>query len=391
MPSTYVRALLGVLVLVLAMGCAHVPPHVSLPALDIDDPSFAATISGHAETAPVPGNRLDVLLNGDQIFPAKLQAIAAAKKTITFAQYVFEEGSPAMDTARALAERCRAGVEVNVLLDAVGAIGLPAEYRQIMEDAGCRVEMYRPLASFALDRLNNRNHRRILVVDGRVGFTGGSGTSGKWAGNGHMDGHWRDTDVRLEGPVVAQLQGAFSENWLEATGIALGGEDYFPSPLEPKGRVEAQVVRSSPAGGSTAIYTMFLLAIAAAQRSIHITNPYFVPDDKMVDTLIEETGDVLGPFDLAALPIGSYMPREIARPVHLSPEEAVQASIDLRAAHFVGIHWGTFALAREPYDEAPKHVAAEVASAPCSRHRLDSRAGTDSHLVGRLARRDVNV
>jgi cardiolipin synthase len=286
MTSLLVRLAAAWLLVASAAGCGRVPPHLVLPALDIEEPSFISTVSAYAGTSALPGNRLEVLLNGDQIFPAKLRAIAAAKKTINFAQYVFEQGEPAAQTSRALAERCRAGVEVNVLLDAVGAFEIPSEYRQTMEEAGCRVEMYRPLRPLTLDRFNNRNHRRILVVDGRIGFTGGSGTSGKWAGNGRVKDHWRDTDVRVEGPVVEQLQGAFAENWLEATGIALGGPGYFPR-LESKGTIEAQAVRSSPAGGSTAIYTMFLLAIASAQRSIHITNPYFVPDDKMMDTLVD--------------------------------------------------------------------------------------------------------
>src|SRR5262249_49776559 len=152
---------------------------------------------------------------------------------------------PSVDVANALAERCRAGLRVNVLLDAVGSLSIPAEYRQMMVNAGCRVENFRPIGPFGLDRVNNRNHRRILVVDGRVGLTGGAGTSGKWGGNGRMPGHWRDTDVRVEGPVVEQLQGAFAENWLEATGIAIGGEDYFPR-LQGRGTVSAQAVRSSP-------------------------------------------------------------------------------------------------------------------------------------------------
>ncbi len=188
--------------------------------------------------------------------------------------------------ARAFAERCRAGVRVNVLLDAIGALALPEEYRQIMLGGGCRLETFRPLSPFAVDRVNYRNHRRVLVADGRVGITGGSGTSGKWSGDGKTQDHWRDTDVLVEGPVVEQLQGAFVENWLEATGVALGGKDYFPHPVEPKGHVMAQAVRSSPAGGSAAMYTMFLLAMASARQSIYITNPYFLPDDKMIDTLV---------------------------------------------------------------------------------------------------------
>ena len=161
-----------------------------------------------------------------------------------------------------------------------------------MTRAGCQVFTFRPLSPlvalspFGFGKSNNRNHRRILVVDGRVGFTGGMGVSPKWLGNGRTEGHWRQTDVRLEGPVVASLQGAFVESWLEATGQVLGGAPYFP-PLSRRGSVVAQVVRSSPADGSFSMYTMFLLAISSARRSIYLTNPYFLPDDRMIRTLIE--------------------------------------------------------------------------------------------------------
>lgn len=270
-------------------GCGYVQPHLKLPtpALPIDHPSFRSALVGYTGGAVVGGNKVDVLLNGEQIFPAKLAAIRGARRTITFAQYVFEEGAPAADTAQALAERCRAGVKVHVLLDAVGSLLMPYQYRQWMMEAGCEVADYRPLAPWTIDRANYRNHRRVLVVDGRVGITGGSGTSGKWSGDGKQEGRWRDTDIRVEGPVVQQLQGAFAENWLEATGVALGGADYFPWPVGPRGTMDAQVVRSSPAGGSVAMYTMFLLAIASARQSIYITNPYFVPDDKMIEALVE--------------------------------------------------------------------------------------------------------
>ncbi len=275
------------LLLTVVTGCAGVPPHLELPTLDIKQPAFAATLGAYTGTTVVGGNRVEILLNGEEIFPAKLTTIRKARRTINYAQYVFEDGEPAKEIAAALAERCRAGVKVNVLLDSVGALAMPAQLREEMTSAGCRVENYRPLSPFAIDRVNYRNHRRILVVDGMVGVTGGSGISGKWSGNGRQQGHWRDTDVLLEGPVIEQLQGAFAENWLEATGVAIGGPEYFPRRrLDSKGTVDAQVVRSSPAGGSTAMYTMFLLALASARRSIHITNPYFVPDDKMINTLI---------------------------------------------------------------------------------------------------------
>ena len=274
--------------LVIAVGCSRVTPHLELPHLETRQPAFAATLGGYSGTPVVPGNRVDILLNGQEIFPTKLGMIRSARRTINYAQYVFESGKPAEEIAAALSERCRAGIQVNVLLDAVGALAMPGQLRTEMTEAGCRVETFRPLRPFTLDRFNYRNHRRILVVDGVVGVTGGSGISGKWSGNGKEAGHWRDTDVRIEGPVVEQLQGAFAENWLEATGVAIGGPAYFPRRrLDYKGDVDAQVVRSSPAGGSSAMYTVFLLALSSAQRSIHITNPYFVPDEKMMSTLLD--------------------------------------------------------------------------------------------------------
>ena len=277
---------IGMLALAIA-GCGHHQTVLQLPVLEVGHSTFAATLSAYTGAAVVNGNRVEILLNGDEIFPAKLRAIRSARKTINYAQYVFEEGQPSAEVSAALAERCRAGVTVNVLIDAVGAFALPEEYRREMVEAGCRLESFRPLSPFAIDRVNNRSHRRILVVDGLVGITGGSGTSGKWGGDGKTENHWRDTDVRIEGPVIEQLQGAFAENWLEATGIALGGPAYFPAPFEPKGNVAAQAVRSSPAGGSVAMYTMFLLAMASAQQSVYITNPYFLPDSKMIDTLVK--------------------------------------------------------------------------------------------------------
>jgi cardiolipin synthase len=280
------RAVTAAVLVPLLAGCAHHQPVLQLPRLEVGHATFAATVAAYTGSALVGGNRVEILLNGDHIFPAKLRLIRSARKTINYAQYVFEEGQPAADIARAFAERCRAGVRVNVLLDALGALALPEEYRQIILGGGCRLETFRPLSPFAIDRVNYRNHRRVLVVDGRVGITGGSGTSGKWSGDGKTQDHWRDTDVLVEGPVVEQLQGAFAENWLEATGVALGGMDYFPQPVDSKGQVIAQAVRSSPAGGSAAMYTMFLLAMASARHSIFITYPYFLPDDTMIDTLV---------------------------------------------------------------------------------------------------------
>src|SRR5262245_25677178 len=279
------------LLLVLGLtACSRVTPHIALPDLRLGEPSFFPTLEAYASAPIVGRNGVDLLLNGEEIFPAMLDAIKAARKSITYAQYYYEDGPIARELAEAFAERCRAGIESHILLDAFGALDMPSEYSELMKAAGCHVSSFRPLSPLAWDRSNKRLHRRILVIDGQIGFTGGSGVSRKWMGNGRIEGHWRDTDVRVRGPVVECLQGAFAESWLEATGVVLGGEAYFPRPLQPSGEAYAQVVRSSPAGGSFAMYTTFLLAISSAQRSIFITNPYFVPDGRMEEALLAAVG-----------------------------------------------------------------------------------------------------
>jgi cardiolipin synthase len=279
---------LALAVLLLAVsGCAaRVHPHLALPPVSLGDPAFFPTMEAYTVTPIVPGNAVEVLLNGEEIFPAMVEAIRGARRTITYAQYYYEEGPVARQVAEALAERCRVGVGVNILLDAFGTSAMPGAYLELLQRSGCHVAFFRPPTLLGWWRVNYRNHRRILVVDGRVGFTGGSGVSRKWMGNGRTAHHWRDTDVSVRGPVVEDLQGAFAENWLETTGVVLGGEAYFPRPLEAVGEVPAQVVRSSPAGGGFAMYTMFLLAIASARRSVFITNPYFVPDAAMEQALV---------------------------------------------------------------------------------------------------------
>jgi cardiolipin synthase len=276
----------AIVCLAVGAGCARVQPHVSLPALRLGEPSFFPTLEAYAGAPIVGGNTVEILLNGEQIFPAVLAGIHSAQRTITYAQYYYADGPVARDIAEALAERCRAGVGVNVLLDAFGSLGIPGEYLAIMRASGCHVVWFRPLSQYVFRRYYHRNHRRILVVDGRVGFTGGAGVSRKWMGNGRTEDHWRDTDVRVEGPVVEYMQAAFAEQWLQATGIVLGGEAYFPRPIESRGQVHAQVARSSPASGSAAMYTTLLLALSSARTSVLVTNPYFVLDHRMRDAVL---------------------------------------------------------------------------------------------------------
>jgi cardiolipin synthase len=273
-------------VALIATACQGVPPHQTLPSVAVSDREFLETVGAHTHAPVLSGNAVELLLNGDQIFPAKLEMIRAARRSVSYAEYFYAEGEPAAAIANALAERCRAGVAVKILFDGVGALSMEKEHRQTLEAAGCQVVTFRPIGRLTIRRTNNRNHRRILVVDGRIGITGGSGVSWKWRGDGRRAEHWRDTDVRVEGPVVAQLQAAFAENWREATGEVLGGAMWFPPVAESRGRLAAQAVRSSPHGGSYGMASLFLLAVSGARRSIKITNPYFLPDEQLHDEIL---------------------------------------------------------------------------------------------------------
>jgi cardiolipin synthase A/B len=273
--------------LVLVAGCAHVnAPVTKLPTVELGEAAFYPTLQAYAGAPVVGGNDVQILLNGDQIFPAQLTAIRAARTSITYAQYFFEDGPVADEMVSALSERCRAGIPTHVLLDGVGTLKMPARLRDQLGEAGCQVKTFRAVRPWSLRRANSRNHRRILVVDGRVGFTGGSGVSWKWMGDGRTADHWRDTDIRVEGPVVEWIQAAFLENWMEATGEALGGDAYFLRPHPPRGQVAAQLLRGSPEGGSFAMYNTLLIALNSAQQSIRITNPYFLLDEAMTETIL---------------------------------------------------------------------------------------------------------
>ncbi|HZD41591.1 MAG TPA: cardiolipin synthase [Terriglobales bacterium] len=280
------------LILWALVGCAHVPTISSLPDITLGESSFFPTLEGLTDSPIVGGNKVDILLNGDQTFPLMLREIKKAKSTVTFAQYLYKGGSLAHELAQSFAERCRAGVKVLILLDSQGSKDAPEEIPQTLRQAGChlayfrRVEAPQLLLPWELLRYNYRNHRRILVIDGKVGFTGGYGISDAWLGDGRTKDHWRDTNVRIEGPAVKYLQAAFSESWLEATGRLIGGEGFFPR-LEDRGKKWVQVVKSSPVGGSFQNYLLYLLSITSARKSILITNPYFIPDDRMIEALLD--------------------------------------------------------------------------------------------------------
>jgi cardiolipin synthase A/B len=244
----------------------------------VDDPQFARSMGVLLGPGLIPGNKVETLLNGDEIFPAMLQAIREAKKTITFETYIYWSGQVGKEFARALSERARAGVKVHILLDWVGSQKIEKELIAEMARAGVEIRRYHALHWYTLDRLNNRTHRKILVADGRVGFTGGVGIADEWSGHAQDKDHWRDTHYRIEGPVVAQLQAAFLDNWLKVSGLVIHGDDYFP-PLAPAGNQVAQVFKSSPEGGSESMHLMYLLSVASARKSIDLAMAYFVPDN----------------------------------------------------------------------------------------------------------------
>jgi cardiolipin synthase len=251
----------------------------------VRDPTFLQSVQATEGPSMVAGNRITILENGVEIFPAMLAAISGAQKSINMEAYIFWSDSVGARFRDALSERANQGVEVRLLLDGVGsAKNLSRSDVDILRRSGCRVEFFRPLRPWMLDVINRRTHRRILVVDGKMGFTGGVGFAKMWEGNADSPEHWRDTQVRLEGPAVAEMQSAFQENWSEVTGELLVGEKFFPG-RSHVGDVFAAVVPSSPRPSSSASQTLYSVAIAAAEHTLSISNSYFVPNRESVALL----------------------------------------------------------------------------------------------------------
>lgn len=250
-----------------------------LPRLySTSSPQFERALGTLLGPGIVGGNAVTELLNGDQIFPPMLAAIKGAQKSITFETYIYWSGDIGKQFADALSERARAGVRVHVLLDWVGSAKMDESYLTEMKEAGVQIEKFHKPHWYNLARLNNRTHRKLLVVDGQVAFTGGVGIAPQWMGNAQDPDHWRDSHYLVRGPVVAQMQATFLDNWLKVTGKVLHGELYFP-PIAPAGAQKAQMFSSSPSSGSESMQLMYHLAITAAERSIDLSVAYFVPDE----------------------------------------------------------------------------------------------------------------
>ncbi|MCT2580351.1 MULTISPECIES: phosphatidylserine/phosphatidylglycerophosphate/cardiolipin synthase family protein [unclassified Mesorhizobium] len=274
---------------------------------DAADPQFARSMSSYSQGQMFEANAVQTLVNGDEIFPAMLQAIRSARKTINMETYIYWSGSVGYEFATSLAAKAREGVEVRVLVDWLGSLPFDEKLIQIMTSAGVRFERYRPIHWYTLDRVNNRTHRKLLIVDGRVAFTGGVGIADNWLGDARNPNEWRDTHYQIEGPAVPGFQAAFAENWLETVGETLQGENFYLPP-EAAGALRAQLILSSQPNGSENMELMMLAAIAAAKDHLRIGMAYFLPDDIALQQILDARKrgvavDVIVPNSLTDVPI----------------------------------------------------------------------------------------
>ena len=289
MLSIVITAILTLIAIVVAMNFATPEKKLERKVAHryaVRDPQFRREMGVMLGPGLMAGNDVADLQNGDEIFPAMLDAIRAAQRSITFETYIYWSGEVGRQFADALSERARAGVKVSVLIDWLGSVKMDDTLLQQMKDAGAEVEKYRPLKWYNLGRINNRTHRKILVIDGSIGFTGGVGIADQWNGHAQDAEHWRDMHFRVAGPVVAQFQAAFNDNWIKSTGKVLNGPDHFPE-IPTAGDVDAHMFVASPAGGSESMHLMYLMAIAASVESIDLQAAYFVPDTLIIQALLE--------------------------------------------------------------------------------------------------------
>jgi cardiolipin synthase A/B len=252
----------------------------------VESDEFLRTVSGATGMVFIAGNKIALMNNGDEFYPAMLEAIDRAEASVTIEAYIYWAGDIGRRFARALARRAKAGVSVKILLDAVGSASIGSEILETLEAGGCQLAWYNRIQWYSLGRFNHRTHRKSLIVDGRIGFTGGAGIADVWSGHAQDAQHWRDMQIRLEGPAVVPLQTGFAGNWLQTTGELITGDRYYP-PDDRSGPLSALTLMSSPETGTSTVRTMYYLSIVCARKSIYIANPYFVPDAIAVETLID--------------------------------------------------------------------------------------------------------
>lgn len=278
-----------VLAAAVAASCASAPKRLQYsyaPPYGVASDQFLRSLEG-MRYGMVAGNRLELLENGDGLFPPMLEALRVARRSINVETYLFVEGAIAHDLADVLIDRARAGVEVRVLVDGVGArMGALSEE---MRKSGVQVRTYKPIKLYTVHRIQDRTHRRLVVIDGRVGFTGGFGIDDRWRGDARSPDEWRDLAVRVEGPAVRILQRTFIEDWLHTTGEVLHDYRQFP-PVENAGTALAQVVASSRGEHVSTAKLMFYMAIQAARERVWLENAYFAPDRQILEALVAAAG-----------------------------------------------------------------------------------------------------
>lgn len=263
---------------------SHPAVYALEPDFDTESAEFRTTMAGMTGMPLVEGNRVTIYNNGDEFYPAMLDAIDSGQRSVTMEQFIFLNGQTGRRFAEAFAEKARQGVAVKLLVDAIGSAPLGEEILQILQAGGCQLAWFQPVHWYTLNRINQRTHRKSLIIDGRIAFTGGAGLADSWLGSAVDEREWRDIQVRVEGPAALTQQTGFAQNWLLTTGEILGGPDYFPVP-EPAGRVEVQTIVSSPYAGAAAAGTMHLIAVQCAKSYLYIANPYFIPDRRLIDML----------------------------------------------------------------------------------------------------------
>ncbi len=244
-----------------------------------EDARFPAYVSALLGVEATGGNKYDVLANGDQMFPSMLAAVNGATRRICLETYIYEKGAVGDQFSAAFEAAARRGVQIRIVIDALGSVKLPKEWRERLVNAGVKIAEFGRPKWYTLEELNYRTHRKILVVDGRVGFTGGAGFNDQWLGHAEDEEHWRDTMVRIEGPVARLMEGAFNENFIEASDDPVAPVVDPPAPILPGLKDSAMVLRSSPTGGSNDLKRLYLLTIAAARRTLDISSPYFLTDE----------------------------------------------------------------------------------------------------------------
>jgi cardiolipin synthase len=261
--------------------------HIKSPTAAEDSafPDYVAALVGSAVTR---GDEYAILANGDAIFPAMLEAIRNARRRISFETYIYDQGAVAEEFTRALSDAAKRGVKVRLTVDAVGASRMRRDHVEELQRAGVEIGTFNPLKWYSIEEINYRTHRKILVVDGDVGFTGGAGVADHWIGNADSPDHWRDTQLRVTGPAVTLLEAAFYENWAETGHTSDAQLDLRPAP--PETRARSLVAWSSPSGGSNRVKLLYLLSIAAARRTIDLQSPYVVLDESTKWSILQARG-----------------------------------------------------------------------------------------------------